>query len=214
MKISKFVVNPFGENTYILWDDECRDAVIIDPGMCTPDEYKAVKTFFSENKLIPKAILLTHQHVDHIMGVGFLVDEYDCEVYGHLADNQLGEKADVQVRMFNLPYNVKPFTVTHPVSDNEELSFCGETIKVLHTPGHSVGGVIYFLPQSGCAFTGDTIFQMSVGRTDLIGGNFDTLIDSIKLKVLTLPDETVLYPGHGDSTTVSDEQRYNPFLKM
>lgn len=212
MKISRFIVNPFAENTYLLWDNECNEAIIIDPGMCTPDECNTVKEFLSENNLTLKAVLLTHQHVDHIMGTGYLADIFNCDVYGHQDDVQLGEKADVQVRMFNLPYQVKPFKVTCPVKDNDKLSFCGETIIVLHTPGHSLGGVIYFLPQSGCAFTGDTIFQMSIGRTDLIGGNFDTLIDNIKSKVLTLPGETVLYPGHGDSTTVENELRHNPFI--
>lgn len=213
MKISKFAVNPFAENTYILWCEETSEAAVVDPGMCTPEECASLKNFLEENKLNLKAVLLTHQHVDHILGVGFLVNEYGCNVYGHVADNQLGDKADVQIRMFGLPYEFNPFRLTHAINDGDVLKLADETVNVLHTPGHSAGGVVYYLPESGCAFTGDTVFQMSIGRTDLIGGDFDTLIESIKLKILTLPDETVLYPGHGDATTVGDERQYNPFIR-
>ncbi len=213
MKISKFVVNPFGENTYILWDNEKKDVAVVDPGMCTPKECDAFDNFIRDNNLNLKMVLLTHQHVDHIMGTGHLVEKYGCMVYGHVADIELGEKADVQVRMFNLPYKIKPFKVSCQVADGDKLELNGEKIEVLHTPGHSAGGVVFFLPESGCAFVGDTIFQMSIGRTDLTGGDYKTLIESIKSKVLTLPDEIVLYPGHGGATTVGDEKMYNPFLK-
>lgn len=213
MKISKFTVNPFAENTYILWHEDTGDAAVVDPGMCTAEECVALKRFFEGNRLNPKAVFLTHQHVDHIMGTGFLVNEYGCDVYGHSADILLGQKADVQVRMFGLPYKVMPFALTHLVKDGDTVSLCNENITVLHTPGHSAGGVVYYLPETCCAFVGDTIFQMSIGRTDLIGGDYETLMKSIKTKVLTLPEETVLYSGHGDSTTVGDELQYNPYVK-
>lgn len=213
MKISKFTVNPFAENTYILWEKGKIDVAVIDPGMCTPKECEALDKFIKDNGLNVRMVLLTHQHVDHIMGTGYLIEKYGCSVYGHAADKELGEKADVQVRMFNLPYEIMPFKVSHEVVDGDMLELNGEKIKVLHTPGHSAGGVVYYLPESECAFVGDTIFQMSIGRTDLTGGDYRTLIESIKLKVLPLPDETVLYSGHGGATTVGDEKMYNPFLK-
>lgn len=213
MKISKFTVNPFQENTYILWDENLQEAAIVDPGMCTERECEAVKNFMEKNNLTLKRVLLTHQHVDHIMGTAFLVETFGCEVYGHASDIELGRKADVQVRMFGLPYEVKPFELTHCVADGETIQCCGETVKVLHTPGHSVGGVVYYLPDSGCAFVGDSIFQMSIGRTDLTGGDYDTLINSIRTKLFTLPEDVVLYSGHGGATTVGEEKQYNPYLR-
>lgn len=144
MKISKFVVNPFGENTYILWDNEKKDVAVVDPGMCTPKECDAFDNFIRDNNLNLKMVLLTHQHVDHIMGTGHLVEKYGCMVYGHVADIELGEKADVQVRMFNLPYKIKPFKVSCQVADGDKLELNGEKIEVLHTPGHSAGGVVFF----------------------------------------------------------------------
>lgn len=169
--------------------------------------------FMNKNRLVVENVLLTHEHVDHIMGTGFLVEKYNCKVYGHTADIELGMKADVQLRMFNLSCEMKPFTVSDYVVDGDIIDFCGEKIEVLHTPGHSAGGVVYYLPESGCSFVGDTIFQMSIGRTDLTGGDYDTLISSIKNKLFSLPEDTVLYPGHGGATTVGEEQMYNPFVR-
>lgn len=213
MKISRFTVNPFSENTYILWEEGMNDIAVVDPGMCTTQECETLYKFFEENNFSLKMVLLTHQHVDHIMGTGCLVEKYGCQVYGHAGDIELGSKADVQMRMFNLPYKVKPFCITDKVVGGDVIKLNGESIKVLHTPGHSAGGVVFFLPESGCAFVGDTIFQMSIGRTDLTGGDYDTLIESIRTEIYTLPKDTILYPGHGGTTTVGDEKQYNPFVK-
>ncbi|MBQ7941292.1 MAG: MBL fold metallo-hydrolase [Muribaculaceae bacterium] len=213
MKISKFTVNPFSENTFILWNEEGGSATVIDPGMSNKHECDMLMDFMNKNRLVVENVLLTHEHVDHIMGTGFLVEKYNCKVYGHTADIELGMKADVQLRMFNLSCEMKPFTVSDYVVDGDIIDFCGEKIEVLHTPGHSAGGVVYYLPESGCSFVGDTIFQMSIGRTDLTGGDYDTLISSIKNKLFSLPEDTVLYPGHGGATTVGEEQMYNPFVR-
>ncbi|MEE1298689.1 MAG: MBL fold metallo-hydrolase [Muribaculaceae bacterium] len=213
MKISKFTVNPFGENTFILWTGEGGEAAVIDPGMSNSRECEALKRFLEDNRLTLKMVLLTHEHVDHIMGTGFLTEEYGCPVYGHAGDIVMGQKSDVQLRAFNLQCEMKPFAVTDEVTDGSVIELGDEKIEVLHTPGHSMGGVVYYMPESGCAFVGDTIFQMSIGRTDLAGGDYDTLINSIRMKLMVLPEETVLYPGHGVATTVGDERQYNPFLK-
>lgn len=213
MKISKFIVNPFGEATYILWTGIGGEAAIVDPGMSNSRECDVLKRFLTENKLMPKMVLLTHEHIDHIMGTGFLVDEYGCAVYGHANDVEMGQKGDVQLRAFNLQCDMRPFKVTNLVDDGDMLQLGDEHIQVIHTPGHSQGGVVYYLQESNCAFVGDTIFQMSIGRTDLAGGDYDTLISSIRTKLLTLPNDTELYPGHGNPTTVEDERQYNPFLK-
>ena len=213
MKLSKFTVNPFGESTFILWTGEGGEAAVVDPGMSNQRECEALKRFLADNNLTLKMVLLTHEHVDHIMGTGYLVEEYGCPVYGHAGDVEMGQKSDVQLRAFNLRCEMKPFKVTNLVEDGDVIELGGERIQVIHTPGHSPGGVVYYLPESNCALVGDTIFQMSIGRTDLAGGDYDTLINSIRTKLLVLPEDTELYPGHGGATIVADEKMYNPFLK-
>lgn len=213
MKLSRFVFNLFSENTFILWNEEKKEAAIVDPGMEDDIDRKKVMQFIEENELTVKMVLLTHQHVDHVCGVGWIVENYGCPVYGHKDDVIWGEKVDVQAEMFNLPYAVQHYVTTDYVTDGDVLELNGESIEVRHTPGHSSGGVIYYLPESGFALTGDTIFQMSIGRTDIAHGNFDNLINSIKTKVFTLPEDTVLCPGHGGLTTVGEERSFNPFLK-
>ena len=213
MKIARFIFNPFSENTYVLCDDAQKEAAIVDPGMESEADVARVADFLKENGLSLKMVLLTHQHVDHVLGTGWLVERYNCKVVGHEADAVWGEKLGMQARMFNMACEIKPFKLTDKVVDGDTLMLGSEKIVVLHTPGHSRGGVVYYLPESGCALVGDTIFERSIGRTDLGGGDYDTLIDSIRKKVLTLPDETMLHPGHGSSTVVEEERKYNPFLR-
>ncbi len=213
MKIARMIFNLFRENTFILWDEDGKEAAIVDPGMECEEDVDKVKRFLQENDLTLKMILLTHQHVDHVLGVGWLTDEFACKVYGHADDIPWGERLSLQADMFSLPYPVKPFTLTDMVKDGDVIQLNNEEIHVLHTPGHSKGGVVYYLPESGFALVGDTIFEGSIGRTDLSGGDFQTLIEKIQTKVLTLPSETVLHPGHGASTSVEDERDCNPFLR-
>ena len=213
MKITKMVFNLFSENTYILWDEDKKQAAIVDPGMGGDGDFLRIRKFLEENDLTLEMVLLTHQHIDHVLGVGRLVEEYDCKVYGHIADTEWGQKLEIQSRMFNLPYIIKEFKLSNEIKCGDKIILNDEEIRVFHTPGHSQGGVMYYLPESGCAFVGDTIFEGSIGRTDLSGGNYDTLIENIKVKVLTLPKNTMLLPGHGDTTTVEYERNYNPFLR-
>lgn len=213
MKITRFIFNLFSENTYILWDEDTKEAAIVDPGMVCEEDLAKIDGFLSDNDLTLKMALLTHQHVDHILGVGWLLERYSCKVYAHEGDIPWGAKLGMQANMFSLPYEIKPFKLSDKIVDGDIIMLGGERIKVLHTPGHSRGGVVYYVPESGYALVGDTIFERSIGRTDLGGGDYDTLIDSINNKVLTLPDDTVLYPGHGVSTVVEEERDYNPFLR-
>lgn len=213
MKIARFTFNVFSVNTYILWDGNLQEAAIVDPGMDCEEDVAKVDDFLAGNNLSLKMILLTHQHIDHVLGVGWLVEKYGCPVYAHEGDRVWGDKLALQVDMFSLPYDVKPYTMTHSVKTGDILMLNDEPIEVRHTPGHSEGGVIYYLPKSGCALSGDTIFQMSVGRTDFPHGNHQQLLDSISAQVFTLPNDTELFPGHGAATTVEEERAYNPFLQ-
>ena len=205
-------VNPFGENMYILWDEASHEAVVVDPGMMRDGEREMVTKFIDEHNLSVKHILLTHLHVDHITGARWLADKTGADVCGSALDNPLGQELPEQVAHFRINVEVEPLTVDRNLADGDTLQLGDETIQVLHVPGHSPGGLAFYLPQSALLISGDTIFNGSVGRTDLWGGDMAQLINSIREKILPLPDETVIASGHGPTTTVADEKRCNPFL--
>ena len=205
-------VNPFGENMYILWDEASHEAVVIDPGMMREGEREMVTKFIDEHQLNVKHVLLTHLHVDHITGARWLADKTGADVCGSALDNPLGQELPDQVAHFRINIEVEPLTVDRNLSEGDTLQLGDEIIQVLHVPGHSPGGLAFYVPQSNLLFSGDTIFNGSIGRTDLWGGDFAQLINSIHEKILPLPDETVIASGHGPTTTVADEKRCNPFL--
>ena len=205
-------VNPFGENMYILWDEASRDAVVVDPGMMRDAEREMVTKFIEGQKLKVIHILLTHMHIDHITSARWLADKTGADVCACALDAQLGRELPDQVAQFHLKIESEPLVIDHILSDGDVLPLGEESIQVLHVPGHSPGGLAFYLPQSGLLISGDTIFNGSVGRTDLWGGDMAQLINSIREKILPLPDETVIASGHGPTTTIADEKRCNPFL--
>ncbi|MBR5685803.1 MAG: MBL fold metallo-hydrolase [Muribaculaceae bacterium] len=205
-------VNPFGENMYILWDETTRDAVVVDPGMMRDAEREMVTNFIEGQQLNVKHILLTHLHLDHVTGARWLADKTGAEVCGSPLDAPLGLELKRQVEEFHLKVECEPLTLDRELNDGDTIPLGDETIQVLHLPGHSPGGLAFYLPQSALLISGDTIFNGSVGRTDLMGGDMAQLINSIREKILPLPDETVIASGHGPTTTVADEKRCNPFL--
>ncbi len=205
-------VNPFGENMYILWDEASRDAVVVDPGMMREAEREMVTKFIEGQKLNVIHILLTHLHIDHITSARWLADKTGADVCACALDAQLGRELPDQVAQFHLKIESEPLVIDHILSDGDVLPLGEESIQVLHVPGHSPGGLAFYLPQSGLLISGDTIFNGSVGRTDLWGGDMAQLINSIREKILPLPDETVIASGHGPTTTIADEKRCNPFL--
>ena len=209
---TQMTVNPFGENLYILWDETTREAVVVDPGMMRTAEREMVTRFIEGQQLHVTHILLTHLHVDHITSARWLADQTGADVCGSLLDAQLGRELPDQVARFHINIEVEPLTLDRNLADGDTIPLGDEIIQVLHVPGHSPGGLAFYLPESGLLVSGDTIFNGSVGRTDLWGGNMAQLLSSINEKIYTLPDETVIASGHGPTTTVADEKRFNPFL--
>ena len=205
-------VNPFGENMFILWDEVSHEAVVVDPGMMRDSEQEMVTKFIDEHNLMVKHILLTHLHVDHITGARWLADKTGADVCGSSLDAKLGLELPEQVAHFRINVDVEPLTVDRDLIDGDTIPLGDELINVLHVPGHSPGGLAFYLPDSALLIAGDTIFNGSVGRTDLWGGDMAQLINSIREKIFPLPDETVIASGHGPTTTVADEKRCNPFL--
>ena len=205
-------VNMFGENMYILWDEETHDAVVVDPGMMRDAEREMVTKFIKGQELNVKHILLTHLHIDHITGARWLADQTGADVCGSALDAQLGRELPEQVAQFHINIETQPLELDRNLTDGDTIPLGDEMIQVLHVPGHSPGGLAFYLSQSGLLISGDTIFNGSVGRTDLMGGDMAQLINSIHEKILPLPDETVIASGHGPTTTIADEKRCNPFL--
>jgi glyoxylase-like metal-dependent hydrolase (beta-lactamase superfamily II) len=212
MNATMMTVNMFGENMYILWDEETHEAVVVDPGMMRDAEREMVDKFIKGQELNVKHILLTHLHIDHITGARWLADQTGADVCGSALDAQLGRELPEQVAQFHINIETQPLELDRNLADGDTIPLGDEMIQVLHVPGHSPGGLAFYLSQSGLLISGDTIFNGSVGRTDLMGGDMAQLINSIHEKILPLPDETVIASGHGPTTTIADEKRCNPFL--
>jgi hydroxyacylglutathione hydrolase len=199
-------VGPLGTNCYILWDQSTLTAAIIDPG----GDAARIRQAVSSNGLKPGGILLTHGHADHCFAAGYIAREYGTEIHMHQADI---DQVNQTLATLETIYDVSSFVELSPlklITDGDVIRLGESSISVIHTPGHSPGGVC-FATDAGI-FCGDTIFAGSIGRTDFPGGDHDQLINSIKTRLLTLPDTTLLLPGHGPSTTVGRERSSNPFL--
>lgn len=212
MKVSRFTFNMFGVNTYILWDDISRDAVIIDPGMVNDEERLVIDRFVEFNNLKLKHMVSTHMHIDHSFGISYIGQKYGLKLKGNLADQFLAERMKQQALMFGLFIDVKDLIIEENISEGDKFIIGEEEIVVLQVPGHSPGSIVLYALDSGFIISGDVLFQQSIGRTDLPGGDYKQLINAIKNKLLTLPDETIVYPGHGLETTIKNERRDNPYI--
>ena len=212
MKIKQIQNNPFQENTYVVWDEASMEAAIVDCGALFPQEEAKIEAFASDNNLKVKYILNTHLHLDHCFGNAWAAERYGILPMAHKDDETLLARMGEQARMFGLPFEVKTEKLGGYLNDNDVLMLGENEIKVIHTPGHSRGGVCFYIPLAGWLISGDSLFEGSIGRTDLEGGSYATLIKSITERLMTLPEETVVYPGHGPYTTIGNEKRMNPFL--
>ncbi len=205
-KVEKFICGSVGTNCYFLSNTETKEAVLVDPA----DNAPALKRQIEQKGLKPVAILLTHGHYDHILAADELRKAYGIPIIAHEKEKEILEnpRGNLSV-MLGAAYTLK---ADRFVKDNEVLSLAGFSIQVLYTPGHTIGGCCYYLKERGIVFCGDTIFCESVGRTDFPTGSMSTLIRSIKERLMVLPEETKLYPGHESSTDVEHEKLNNPFL--
>ena len=210
MEIRRFTFNPFQENTYAVWDED-RTAVIIDPGNLRPEETASLMELISSEGLRPAAILLTHCHFDHIYGVAGLVGAFGVGVYAGEAESQTVEfvRGMAQKAFMPSPDTSWKFTA---VSDGDVLTFGKLSFKVIGTPGHTAGGVCYLLGGVDL-FSGDTLFAGTIGRTDLPGGDYDSLIVSVMENVMGLDGDVEVHPGHGGETNIGHERTHNPFLQ-
>ena len=210
MQIKKFTFNPVQENTFIIYD-ETGECVIIDAGCYFEYEREELDAFISKKRLKPVRLINTHCHFDHIMGVTHCRTRYNLQFEIHPDEAPLVEQAVSHGDLFAIPVDsIEPADLFF--QENDQITFGNSSLQVIAAPGHSPGGVVFYNPVQKILFAGDVLFYGSIGRTDLPGGNFNRLIGNIQTKLLTLPEETVVYCGHGPETTIGFEKKNNPFL--
>jgi hydroxyacylglutathione hydrolase len=211
MTIKTFTFNPFQENTYLVFD-ETNEAVVIDAGCLQAGEKQILTRFIEDNKLTLKRVLNTHLHLDHQFGNKFLFDTYGIAPEACIEDEFLLENVVAQARSYGFPVTEEAQPLGDYITENQEITFGNSSFKAIHAPGHSPGSMVLYSEKDGVMFAGDVLFQGSIGRTDLPKGDYASLILAITKKLLVLPDSTVVYCGHGPSTTIGYEKKNNPYL--
>ncbi len=208
--IKAFTFSPISENTYVLYNNEGK-AIIIDPGCYFPNEQETLKNFLTDNSLTPLYLLNTHCHLDHVFGNKWVHETYGLEPHLHPSEEAMLALAPVSGERWGLPFENYAGPL-HFLNDGDTVLLGDTEIQVILAPGHSPGSICFYIPSQGDLIGGDVLFRGSIGRTDLPGGDSETLLHSIREKLWVLPDETVVYSGHGIKTTIGYEKRNNPFL--
>lgn len=212
LQLESFIFNPFSENTFVVYDDTAKECVIIDPGCSNEGEENQLFGFIDSHRLKPLMVINTHGHIDHILGNPAVKKKYGIPVAAHEGVKSNFLAAERQSRFFGMAFNGTCELPDKYLKDNEIIKIGESTLEVICTPGHAEGSVSLYAEIEGWVFTGDALFNRSIGRTDLQGGNYETLRTSIRERLFCLPDDTTVFPGHGESTTIFDEQRYNMFI--
>ncbi len=209
--VKSFTFNAFSENTFILFDDESRAAIVVDPGCYTTNEQKQLQQFITDNKLTVKRLINTHCHLDHVFGNRFVSETYAVQLEAHRAELPVLAKAHISADRFGVPMPMQePFDIF--IEDGDEITLGEATFKVILAPGHSPGSLCFYNEKEGFLIGGDVLFFRSIGRTDLPGGSHAQLIESITTRLFALPDATKVFCGHGQPTTIGYERFNNPFL--
>ena len=205
MRIETFALGALQTNCYLIENEETKELVIVDPAVC-PNTFVE---YIRQSGYQPKAILLTHGHFDHVMGIDDLVEVFDIPVYLHEAEQKLLAEPELNLSYGRQSYSYNRGTA---LKDGELLEVAGFHIQVIHTPGHTSGGCCYYFEEDEVLISGDTLFYQSVGRTDFPTSSTRELVSSIREKLFLLPDTVMVYPGHGSATSIGDEKQYNPFV--
>ncbi len=212
LKVISFVFNPFQENTYIIYD-ETNECAIIDPGCYEKEEQQELSDFIDDHSLHVKFLLNTHCHIDHVLGNSFVKDKYKVQ----LSVNKIEEPYLRAVVTYAPNYGFNKYESSEPdayLDENDIVNIGNQKLSVIFVPGHSPGHIAFYHEESKSLISGDVLFYNSIGRTDLPGGNHNTLINSIHEKLFTLPDDVIVYPGHGQETTIGFEKKTNPFCAI
>ena len=210
ISVQYFVFNDFMENTYVLWD-ETKECIVIDPGCHVEQEQGDLRKFIEGNKLKPVQLLNTHCHIDHILGNKWVKDTYGISLSIHQKDLVVLHSAETISKMYGIYIEPSP-EPDQFLEEGDKVSFGNSSLDIFFTPGHSPGSISFYSEKDRFVIGGDVLFQSSIGRTDLPGGDYQTLMESIFNKLLVLPDEVIVYSGHGPSTTIGEERTNNPFV--
>jgi len=211
MTIKTFTFNPFQENTYLLYD-ETKEALLVDAGCISDTEKLVLKRFIEENSLILKRVINTHLHLDHQFGNKFIFNTFGLKPEACQEDEFLLDNVVAQARSFGFTIEEEAQTLGAYIVEDQEIKFGNSRLKSIHVPGHSPGSMVFYSEKDGFLLVGDVLFRGSIGRTDLPKGDYATLIQGITKKLLPLPDSTVVYSGHGTTTTIGYEKSNNPYL--
>lgn len=212
IKVEYFTFNPFAENTYVL-SNEKGDALIIDPGCYFDEEEKKLFGLIDSNKLHPVQLLNTHCHIDHVFGNQLIHQHYQLELFISEGEKPVLDFAAATAKMYGLnftPYQGK----LHFLNEGDTVFLGNDKLEVILAPGHSPASICFYCAEQGFIISGDVLFYESIGRFDFPGGNEQQLYKSIREKLYVLPDETIVYPGHGEKTTINHEKKYNPFVRV
>ena len=211
LSVHSITFNPFEENTYLIVAEN-GDCIIIDPGCFDEGERSALRQYLSNHHLHPVRLINTHCHIDHILGNAFVASEYNLQLEIHKGELPVLEAGTVVAGMYGVPYEKSPSPGAF-LEEGEEIELNDEKMKILFVPGHSPASICLYSEANKWVVAGDALFYESIGRTDLPGGDYETLINSIRSQLLTLPGDTTVYPGHGPKTTIGYEKMFNPFLQ-
>jgi hydroxyacylglutathione hydrolase len=210
LKVKSFVFSPIQENTYLLYN-EFNDCLIIDPGCYFPEEKDELKGFITQSSLQPRMLLNTHCHLDHVFGNKFVAETWALTLSLHQKEKMLLDYAPTSGLMYNMPFDNYAGDYIY-LKEGDVITLGEDELTVIEAPGHSPGHICFYCAKQNFIISGDVLFNRSIGRTDLPGGNHETLLKNIREKLFVLPDETVVYSGHGEETTIGEEKKYNPFL--
>lgn len=210
LAVKVFIFSPLQENTYVLYNER-KDCIIIDPGCYYDFELDELTSFIDNNGLSPRLLLNTHCHLDHVFGNKQIAEKYGLKPHLHEKEKIVLDNAAVAGLRWNLPFDNYVGDVTY-LRENDIVRLADDELEVFFTPGHSPGSIVFYCKKQGFVIGGDVLFRMSIGRTDLPGGDHKTLLNSIRAKLFVLPDEVKVYSGHGNATTIGFEKRNNPFL--
>ena len=210
MQIKKLTFNPIQENMYVIYDDS-KECIIIDPGCYFHQEKEELRSFIEENELKPVKLINTHCHLDHICGNKYVAETWKLKLEANKLDEYNLQRSIEAGILYNMPIEPSP-PIEVDLKEGEEIRFGNSRLVILFTPGHSSGSISFYSEAHKFLIAGDVLFRMSIGRTDLPGGDFDTLIETIKSKLMILPKDVMVYSGHGEETTIGYEMKNNPFL--